>query len=49
MFNKTNLEEFDKNKNMTYIVGARIKNMKEDIKEQIKMAINKTHWTTTLE
>jgi transposase len=35
MFNKTNLEEFDKNKNMTYIVGARIKNMAKDIKEQI--------------
>ncbi len=35
MFNKTNLEEFDKNKNMTYIVGARIKNMPKKIKEQI--------------
>jgi hypothetical protein len=35
MFNKTNLEEFDKNENMTYIVGARIKNMPKDIKEQI--------------
>lgn len=35
MFNKTNLEEFDKNKNMSYIVGARIKNMSADIKEQI--------------
>jgi transposase len=35
MFNKTNLEEFDKNKNMTYIVGARIKNMPKDIKKQI--------------
>lgn len=35
MFNKTNLEEFDKNKNMTYIVGARIKNMAANIKEQI--------------
>ena len=35
MFNKTNLEEFDKNKNMTYIVGARIKNMTKSIKEQI--------------
>lgn len=35
MFNKTNLEEFDKNKNMTYIVGARIKNMPKNIKEQI--------------
>lgn len=35
MFNKTNLEEFDKNKNMTYIVGARIKNMPANIKEQI--------------
>lgn len=43
MFNKTNLEEFDKmgentddnNKNITYIVGARIKNMVANIKEQI--------------
>ena len=35
MFNKTNLEEFDKNKNMTYIVGARIKNMPKHIKEQV--------------
>ncbi len=35
MFNKTNLEEFDKNKNMTYIVGAKIKNMTKSIKEQI--------------
>ena len=35
MFNKTNLEEFDKNKNMTYIVGARIKNMPKTIKEQV--------------
>ncbi|MCK4440637.1 MAG: IS1634 family transposase [Sulfurovaceae bacterium] len=35
MFNKTNLEEFDKNPNMTYIVGARVKNMKKSIKEQI--------------
>lgn len=35
MFNKTNLEEFDKNKNMTYIVGARIKNMQVDIKDKI--------------
>jgi len=35
MFNKTNLEEFDKNKNMTYIVGAKIKNMSKDIKNQI--------------
>jgi len=35
MFNKTNLEEFDKNPNMTYIVGARVKSMKKSIKEQI--------------
>ena len=35
MFNKTNLAEFDKNKNMTYIVGAKIKNMTKSIKEQI--------------
>ena len=35
MFNKTNLEEFDKNKNMTYIVGAKIKSMNKEIKKQI--------------
>lgn len=35
MFNKTNLEQFDKYDNMTYIVGARIKNMPKNIKEQI--------------
>jgi len=35
MFNKTNLEEFDKNKNMTYIVGAKIKTMSKVFKEQI--------------
>ncbi|PHS58470.1 MAG: hypothetical protein COB17_02515 [Sulfurimonas sp.] len=35
MFNKANLEEFDKNKNMTYIVGAKIKTMTKSIKEQI--------------
>lgn len=35
MFNKTNLEEFDKNKNMTYIVGAKIKTMAKVFKEQI--------------
>lgn len=35
MFNKTNLEEFDKNKNMTYIVGAKIKTMSKEFKEQI--------------
>ena len=35
MFNKTNLEEFDKNKNMTYIVGAKIKTMSKQMKEQI--------------
>lgn len=35
MFNKTNLEAFDKHKNMSYIVGARVKSMKQSIKEQI--------------
>ena len=35
MFNKTNLEEFDKNKNMTYIVGAKIKTMSKVYKQQI--------------
>lgn len=35
MFNKANLEEFDQNKNMTYIVGARIKNMPANIQKQI--------------
>lgn len=35
MFNKSNLEEFDKNENMTYIVGAKIKTMNKDMKEQI--------------
>ena len=37
MFNKANLEEFDKsdNKNMTYIVGAKIKTMSKVLKEQI--------------
>ena len=35
MFNKTNLEEFDKNKNMTYIVGAKIKTMSKVYKKQI--------------
>jgi transposase len=35
MFNKTNLEEFDKNKNMTYIVGAKIKTMSKIYKQQI--------------
>ncbi len=35
MFNKTNLEEFDKNKNITYIVGAKIKSMNKAMKEQI--------------
>lgn len=35
MFNKTNLEEFDKNKNMTYIIGAKIKTMTKTIKEII--------------
>ena len=35
MFNKSNLEEFDKNKNMTYIVGAKIKTMNKSMKEQI--------------
>ncbi|MEA3331564.1 MAG: IS1634 family transposase, partial [Campylobacterota bacterium] len=35
MFNKSNLEEFDKNKNMTYIVGAKIKTMSKIYKKQI--------------
>ena len=35
MFNKTNIEEFDKNENMSYIVGARVKSMKKSIKDQI--------------
>ena len=37
MFNKANLEVFDKsdNKNMTYIVGAKIKTMSKAYKEQI--------------
>jgi len=35
MFNKSNLEEFDKHKNMTYIVGAKIKTMAKVFKEQI--------------
>jgi len=35
MFNKANLEEFDKNGKMTYIVGARIKSMSNSIKEKI--------------
>jgi transposase len=35
MFNRTNLEEFDKNKNMTYIVGAKIKTMSKVYKKQI--------------
>ena len=35
MFNKTNLEEFDNNENMSYIVGAKIKTMSKSIKEQI--------------
>ncbi len=35
MFNKTNLEEFDKNKNMTYIVGAKIKSMANTVKKEI--------------
>jgi transposase len=35
MFNKTNLGEFDKNKNMTYIVGAKIKTMAKVLKDQI--------------
>ena len=35
MFNKTNLEEFDKHKNMTYIVGAKIKTMTKSLKIQI--------------
>jgi transposase len=35
MFNKTNLAEFDTHKNMSYIVGAKIKTMSKDMKEQI--------------
>jgi transposase len=35
MFNRKNLEEFDKHKNMSYIVGAKIKTMPQSIKEQI--------------
>jgi len=37
MFNKTNLSEFNKddNKNMSYIVGAKIKTMSQEIKKQI--------------
>jgi len=35
MFNKSNLEEFDKSENMSYIVGAKIKTMNRSIKEQI--------------
>jgi transposase len=35
MFNRANIEEFDKNPNMTYIVGAKIKTMPKSIKEQI--------------
>jgi len=37
MFNKKNLAEFDKddNKNMTYIVGAKIKTMSKEYKKQI--------------
>jgi transposase len=35
MFNRANLEEFDKNDKMTYIVGARIKSMSNSIKEEI--------------
>lgn len=37
MFNKKNLEEFEEKEytNITYIVGARIKNMSKDIKEDV--------------
>ena len=35
MFNKSNLEEFDTNKNMSYIVGAKIKTMNKELKKQI--------------
>ena len=35
MFNKANLEEFDNNENMSYIVGAKIKSMKNSTKKQI--------------
>jgi len=42
MFNKTNLAEFDKddNKNMTYIVGAKIKTMSKEYKKQILNTAN---------
>lgn len=35
MFNTKNLEAFDNHANMSYIVGARVKNMNKSIKEQI--------------
>jgi len=40
MFNKTNLEEFDKNENMSYIVGAKIKTMNKSMKQQILSSDN---------
>jgi len=40
MFNRTNLEEFDKNENMSYIVGAKIKTMNKTTKEQILSSDN---------
>ena len=35
MFNRENLQEFNNHPNMSYIVGARLKSMKQSIKEQI--------------
>lgn len=35
MFNRENLQEFNNHPNMSYIVGARVKSMKQSIKEQI--------------
>jgi len=40
MFNKTNLEEFDKNENMSYIIGAKIKTMNKSMKQQILSSDN---------
>ena len=42
MFNRTNLEEFDKNDNMSYIVGAKIKTMNKTMKQQILSSDNFT-------
>jgi len=40
MFNRANLEEFDKNDNMSYIVGAKIKTMNKTMKQQILSSDN---------